>query len=236
MTTKFDIAANPSLKQLVYEKLQQMIIRGELKPGERLTEEDLSQAMNISRAPIREALNMLERDGFTKIIPRKGAIVAEVSVKDSLDIWKCRLALEPFAAKEACRNIPKDKVAMALVHIQELERQYDFEKYIASDLEVHELYYTYLDNPYMLTILNNLKAHSIRMRWLQENQHQDMRTPQVSMQEHKKILEAFLHDDENGAYAAVQEHIRNSSTRLFVEKKSADSEAQKEKPELSFRK
>ena len=106
MTTKFDIAANPSLKQLVYEKLQQMIIRGELKPGERLTEEDLSQAMNISRAPIREALNMLERDGFTKIIPRKGAIVAEVSVKDSLDIWKCRLALEPFAAKEACRNIP----------------------------------------------------------------------------------------------------------------------------------
>ena len=223
MTTKFDIAANPSLKQLVYEKLQQMIIRGELKPGERLTEEDLSQAMNISRAPIREALNMLERDGFTKIIPRKGAIVAEVSVKDSLDIWKCRLALEPFAAKEACRNIPKDKVAMALVHIQELERQYDFEKYIASDLEVHELYYTYLDNPYMLTILNNLKAHSIRMRWLQENQHQE-------------ILEAFLHDDENGAYAAVQEHIRNSSTRLFVEKKSADSEAQKEKPDLSFRK
>ena len=119
MTTKFDIAANPSLKQLVYEKLQQMIIRGELKPGERLTEEDLSQAMNISRAPIREALNMLERDGFTKIIPRKGAIVAEVSVKDSLDIWKCRLALEPFAAKEACRNIPKDKVAMALVHGRE---------------------------------------------------------------------------------------------------------------------
>lgn len=216
MTTHFDLAANPSLKQLVYDKLQQMIIHGELKPGQRLTEEDLSQAMNISRAPIREALNMLDRDGFTRIIPRKGAIVAEVSKKDSLDIWKCRLALEPFAAKEACPNIPKEKLEEALSHIRELEQHYDFEKYIASDLEVHELYYSYLDNPYMLSILNNLKAHSIRVRWLRENQQSDTITSMVSIQEHKTILEAFLRRDSEAAYNAVREHMINSADRLFV--------------------
>lgn len=67
-----NLGAQPSLKQLAYETLQRQIINGQLQPGSRLTEEELSRSMSISRAPIREALNMLERDGFTKIIPRRG--------------------------------------------------------------------------------------------------------------------------------------------------------------------
>ena len=66
-----NFGSSPSLKQLVYDNLKERIIQGELKPGTRLREEDLSTDMNISRAPIREALNMLERDGFTTIVPRK---------------------------------------------------------------------------------------------------------------------------------------------------------------------
>ena len=80
--TSMDFSSSPSLKQLVYDNLKERIINGELKPGTRLREEDLSTEMNISRAPIREALNMLERDGFTMIVPRKGAIVAEVMKED----------------------------------------------------------------------------------------------------------------------------------------------------------
>lgn len=215
MIEKMDIAEIPSLKQVVYEKLQHMIIRGELTPGMRLTEEELSQTMNISRAPIREALNMLERDGFVKIIPRKGAIVAESSEKDSIDIWKCRLAMEPFAAKEACGQIPKEKIEEALEHIAALENKYSFEKYIESDLEVHELYYTYLDNDYMRSILNNLKAHSVRARWLQEREQPDTKTAKQSIREHKIILEAFLHEDADAAFKAVQKHIRNAAARMF---------------------
>ena len=54
-----DLGIQPSLKQLVYENLQGKIIQGDLAPGTRLTEDDLAQSMNISRAPVREALNML---------------------------------------------------------------------------------------------------------------------------------------------------------------------------------
>ena len=216
MIKKLDIAEIPSLKQVVYDKLQQMIIQGELTPGMRLTEEELSQTMNISRAPIREALNMLERDGFVKIIPRKGAVVAESSEKDSIDIWKCRLAMEPFAAKEACGRIPRDKLETALEHVAALEKEYSFEKYIESDLEVHELYYTYLDNDYMRSILNNLKAHSIRARWLQEREQPDAKTAKQSIQEHRIILEAFLREDAEAVFQAVQEHIRNAAERMFT--------------------
>lgn len=87
-----NLGSNPSLKQLVYDNLRDLIIQGKLEPGAKLVEDELAQSMNISRAPVREALNMLERDGFTKIIPRKGAVVTEVNRKDAADIWKCRLA------------------------------------------------------------------------------------------------------------------------------------------------
>lgn len=96
-----NFGSNPSLKQLVYDNLKERIISGELKPGMRLREEDLSSEMNISRAPIREALNMLERDGFTTIMPRKGAIVAEVRKEDIRYIWEMRALLEPYAAKQS---------------------------------------------------------------------------------------------------------------------------------------
>lgn len=84
------------MKQLAYETLQRQIINGQLQPGSRLTEEELSRSMSISRAPIREALNMLERDGFTKIIPRRGAVVTDVSRQDVINIWEVRALLEPY--------------------------------------------------------------------------------------------------------------------------------------------
>lgn len=221
---QFNFVASPSLKQLAYEKLQQMIIQGELQPGTRLTEEELSQAMNVSRAPIREALNMLERDGFVRIIPRKGAIVSEVSIRDSIDLWQCRIALEPFAAQEACGHIPQSELEQALAHIRELEVQYDFEKYIASDLEVHELYYNYLDNLYMRSIFENLKAHSLRIRWLQERENPGKKTATQSIHEHSVIVEALLCGDREAVYSAVQNHIRNAAERMFGEQMDGKAE------------
>lgn len=75
-------ATTPSLKQRVYDCLLQQIVSGELPPGTHLMEAEIAQAMCISRAPIREALNMLERDGFTRSIPHRGSEVAEVTMQN----------------------------------------------------------------------------------------------------------------------------------------------------------
>ena len=90
------LGPNLSLKEMVYENLRNQIITGKLAPGMRLPEEELSRAMNISRAPIREALNMLHRDGFATIIPRRGAIVSLITPEDIRDNWEMR---ELLAAK-----------------------------------------------------------------------------------------------------------------------------------------
>ena len=210
-----NLGSNPSLKQLVYDNLRDLIIQGKLEPGAKLVEDELAQSMNISRAPVREALNMLERDGFTKIIPRKGAVVTEVNRKDAADIWKCRSALEPFAAREAMPNIPQNELEEALEHTIEIEKNpYIFEKYVASDLEVHGLYYKYLDNEYMKSILNNLKVHSVRVRWLREAQNSDPEHSLTSTREHERILRAFLSRDGQLVFDTVQAHIESSAQRL----------------------
>ncbi|HDK25905.1 MAG TPA: GntR family transcriptional regulator, partial [Candidatus Atribacteria bacterium] len=81
-----DLGNNLSLKDRVYQNIKLQIIRGNLKPGTRLLEEELSKAMNISRAPIREALNRLEKEGFVTITPRKGAVVAHITAQMIEDI------------------------------------------------------------------------------------------------------------------------------------------------------
>lgn len=211
-----DLGIQPSLKQLVYENLQGKIIQGDLAPGTRLTEDDLAQSMNISRAPVREALNMLERDGFVKIITRKGAVVSKMTLKDATDIWTCRVALEPVAAREALPNIPREDIEKALQHNEALVHGgYCFDDYVASDLEVHALYYNNLKNEYMKSILNNLKAHSVRVRWLNELKQSNSDQAQISIREHRDILEAMLANDPQAVYDTVHAHIEKSARRLF---------------------
>ena len=83
------------LRDVVFNTLRQAILRGELKPGERLMEIALSQRLGVSRTPVREAIRMLEQEGLVIMIPRKGAQVAEISEKDLKDVLDaCRYYFE----------------------------------------------------------------------------------------------------------------------------------------------
>lgn len=216
-----EIGNIPSLKKLVYDNLKERIISGELKPGTRLREEDLSEEMNISRAPIREAFNMLERDGFTVIVPRKGAIVAEATKEERDYIWEMRGILEPYAAVKSMPLISEEeinKVEKDLKKVQ--ENPDDLELYMNSDLELHEMLFQNLDNHFLKDTLENMRAHSLRMRWAVENtcpgQRGDIELE--SIKEHLKILEALKKKDKKMVYDAVYDHIQKSKDRILSEK------------------
>ena len=101
-------------------------------------------------------------------------------------------------------------------HIEALERNdFRFDDYVASDLEIHGLYYNNLKNEYMKSILNNLKAHSIRVRWLKELKQSNSDQSRISIREHRDILEAMLANDPQAVYDTVHAHIEKSARRLF---------------------
>lgn len=86
-----------SLPHLAAEAVRDMILAGELRPGERLVEERLTDALGISRPPLREALRLLEREGLISHHPRRGAIVTTLSEQDVYEVWTLRAALERLA-------------------------------------------------------------------------------------------------------------------------------------------
>lgn len=214
-----DIGITPPLKILVYENLRDRIVNGELRPGTHLLEQNLSQEMNVSRAPLREAINMLERDGLATIIPRKGAIVTVFTKEDILHIWEMRQILEPHAAVLAMPNITNED----LDNLENMLRQVqadvtNMDLYTQSDLETHDLYYRRLGNKYMKSTLYNLKMRSLCIRWPAERhdiRNQAVAQPVISKatEEHVRILEALRKRDEKAVYDAVEQHLIASCKR-----------------------
>src|SRR5665648_179774 len=101
-----------SLKDRVYTKIKTAIINGDLRQNEPLVETEIAKTMNISRAPIREALNKLEQEGFIVNIPRKGCKVAPITMKETTDMYEMRLLIEPFAIHKSIDKIPLSKIVM----------------------------------------------------------------------------------------------------------------------------
>ena len=97
------------LRDVVYQTLRNAILKGDLKPGERLMEMKLAGKLGVSRTPIREAIRMLELEGLVTMIPRRGAEVSRISKQDIRDVLEVRLVLDSLATKLACKRITADQ-------------------------------------------------------------------------------------------------------------------------------
>ena len=112
MEPKFQVSMDEylPLRDVVFNTLRQAILRGELKPGERLMEIQLANKLGVSRTPIREAIRKLELEGLVLMIPRKGAEVAEITEKSLKDVLEVRRALEELAVEIACEKMTAQQI------------------------------------------------------------------------------------------------------------------------------
>ena len=98
------------LRDVVFNTLREAILKGELRPGERLMEIHLANRLGVSRTPIREAIRMLELEGLVLMIPRKGAEVAGISEQGLRDVLEVRRSLEELAIELACQRMADDDI------------------------------------------------------------------------------------------------------------------------------
>jgi len=96
----------------VYQILREQIISGELRAGERLIERELAEKLRISRTPVREALRKLDSEGLIKIIPRKGGVVAELSIEEIFDMFRILESLETLAVRQAAERVTEENRRM----------------------------------------------------------------------------------------------------------------------------
>ena len=107
----------------VYQKIKEMILYGELKPGEFLTVGNLAECFNVSKTPVRDSLNTLKHEGLIDVLPYKGYMVSRVDAKDLLDLFDMRIILEGSATEMATRhaNPPAYDELMKLAQIEVVE-------------------------------------------------------------------------------------------------------------------
>ena len=206
-----------SLKDRVYQNIKFQIIIGTLKPGTRLPEEELSKAMNISRAPIREAFNRLEKEGFVTVIPRKGAAVSNITAQVIEDIFEIRESLESLAVKKSIGKIS----------IEELEKVGDgFKKflnkptnaenciqYLALDKKFHDLLSQNCGNKKLIELLDNLQE---QIHWLRNISLKRI-TFADSVKEHLAIMEALKKNDEELINKVLLQHLERAKRSSLEE-------------------
>lgn len=199
------------LRDIVCSTLREAILKGELKPGERLAEVQLAAKLGVSRTPIREAVRMLEQEGLAVTIPRKGAEVAKMTEKDMEDILQIRESLDELAVQAACDKMTEEQLvnlAFAMKNFENSVQAGNLEKIAAYDMEFHDIIYEAADNPKLAAILNNLgeQIYRYRAEYLKEKENYPM-----LVEEHAKIVAALKQRNKENVTAAMHSHIRNQA-------------------------
>jgi DNA-binding GntR family transcriptional regulator len=114
------LAQPQPLRLQVHNALEQLIIDGRLQPGARLIETELAERLGVSRGPIREALQMLSREGWVELRPRQGTYVAKPSLSEIVDYFDVRALLEVEVARLAARSIANGPSSTARELLDEL--------------------------------------------------------------------------------------------------------------------
>lgn len=216
MTSEFEMKMDEylPLRDVVFQTLRKAILRGELKPGERLMEIALANKLGVSRTPVREAIRMLEQEGLVIMIPRKGAQVAQITMKDLNDVLEVRMGLEELAMQFACKRITPEQVTelrRALLEIERLLATDDVTALAQADVDFHDIIYRATDNRRLNQIINNVREQMYRYR---VEYLKDSRIRGTLLQEHREIYQAVAARDTEKARAYIRQHIMNQQQSI----------------------
>ncbi len=203
------------LREIVFESLREAIIGGVLRPGERMMEIQLAEEMGVSRTPVREAIRKLELEGFVVMVPRKGAYVAGISLKDINDVFEIRAALEALAAGLAAERMTEDELEQMerlLVRKAEIIENNDLESIVEVDTDFHATLYKASRNERLIQILSNLREQIQRFRTTSLAVPGRMKD---ALEEHRKMVEALSERNVTLAQSLATEHIENAENVML---------------------
>lgn len=195
------------LSEDIAESIKTAIIKGKFKPGEKISEGDLAETMGISRTPLREAFRKLENEGFIKIVPRKGAVVTEVSPGEASDLYQIKSTLEGLAARLAASRMKEkelEKLEKINQDLEQLISQNDLEAFYRTHTRFHEGFVKQCGNNRLISMISNLNDHFKRFGMVTltlPGQYEN------AIRQHREIIEAFRAGDAQLAESMVRQNV-----------------------------
>jgi GntR family transcriptional regulator, rspAB operon transcriptional repressor len=200
-----------SKKLLVYERLKEKIINQEIKPGGLINDVSLSRELEVSKTPIREAIQQLEKEGFIENIPGKGAFASRISIQDVRETFEIREMLECETIKRAAiKHDPNKLFALRRSFESREDSSSDGEpSHFRSGDHIHAFIFESVGNQRLMEIYQRLLDHIVRHRiHFFSDDHQGR--SEESYREHVEILNALADQDPVRSEQAMRAHLRNS--------------------------
>jgi DNA-binding GntR family transcriptional regulator len=203
----------PPLRERIHEQLELLIISGSLAHGSRLVEGDLADTLGVSRGPIREALQLLWKDGFVDLRPRQGAFVHLPTQKEIDDFYDIRRALEREATRLAAMRVTPaaaQRLRKVLDLAQGMLDKGDDPSAIHKKVRIHREISKIADNAVLDKMLSELEK---RANWYRAPFEPTVR--RRAWEEHEAIVAAIIAGDAETAMSVISAHIDHAREHLY---------------------
>lgn len=197
-----------------YTVIRGMILNNELRVGEQIHIDLLIEKLGVSRTPIREALLRLRQNNLVDVVPHVGYFVSGITKKEFHDVFELRGIIECYAARNAALHMSEEELDLCREYVEKSEKlvaEGKYEEYNECEIMFHSFLTDRTQNSRIHSVMDNVSDFIHRERVLALGSQENL---QMSIREHRAILEAICARDAEGAYKAMAEHITRVEKRL----------------------
>ncbi len=193
-----------------YEYIKKEIILGNLEPGSVFDEIKIAEALKVSRTPVREAVLKLAGEGYLTIIPRKGTLVSNISIKDIKEVYEARIIIECGSIKEITNINSEILYKWKSYYNNLLEKNIKEDEDVLNDIdkEFHLDISNFLSNKIIQKEVENLMDKSARIRYLSNKTNKGRYIESIN--EHLTIIDALIENDLEKCAELMKEHLISS--------------------------
>ncbi|WP_167859696.1 GntR family transcriptional regulator [Paenibacillus cymbidii] len=213
---KDSLGDRSDIKEMVYLKLKQMIMKREFTPNERIDAVEIARQFGISRTPVRDALNMLDAEGFITTVSRQGIYVKGIYKKDLIELFQYRKMVELFALDQGFEHLRlhSDKLVDILNDVASYfdSEKYDGTKVMEADIAFHKFIVDSTENDRIIESYKKLNGH---VQMARAYYLQDLQRIQLAHNEHHKFLDEMRKGNKEQAKICLQEHLDQTLNNLL---------------------
>lgn len=212
-----DLSQNIPLKIAFYEALKKTIIMSEIPAGSRINEKKLSTALNISRTPIRYALKVLEEEKLVEHLPKKGIVVRGICLKDAIEIFDLRKALDTLASIKASHLMTEsdfEEMKQILTDCETFIDDGDTDQILDNFNQFNELIYQKSQMLRLREIVTELQTY---LRYFREISISSLERRKQALAEHWIIYRGMKNKDTEQIILITHEHLNSSLDFIMQE-------------------
>ena len=226
-----ETASKETLRKRIRNYIQHQIASGRLQAGDRIVETQLAKELNVSQAPVREAILELAAMGLLEERPYSGSFVRKLTAEDVEDIYNTRAFLDEYAARQAARNITEQQLVEMEALLQRMDEAEDYQALAEMDMEFHAMVVDAAGSPALKRTWENLRL----VEWTELSAAVTQSTLEELAKQHWRLFQLLKQHADHAAGAYMFIHIKNFGEELkryLQQREASESSSKQERSSL----